>query len=488
MGSTQMIMLVFVAIFIIAFAIYSMKNKKGGGNKPKVNVNTSNEQNGIFSGVKRPAKEIVKKDMSEFIRFDKVANDMIYQQKGNKYTMVIQCKGINYELMSEIEQMAVEEGFITFLNTLKFPVQLYVQTRSIDLNENVNRYKKRLEMFEETEQQLTKKYNDMEDDIDADEDEVEYLKQEKLKYTNLVEYIGDITHYVETLAQNKQMLQRKFYIILSYYKSDLITTEKFSAKEYEELCYRELYTRAQGVIGSLMGCSITSHVLTSNELAELLYISLNKDDEKTLDIRKSIESGFYRLYTTSDDVREKRQQMLDEEIMKESMKRVEESVKEAIRAGIIVPEEDIADAVDKEIDRTAIKAIDSSRVSNEVKQELKNNITKKRKERLKSKAEERKAQEKIIEEQEAKAKENETKKEADLQIPKVQPEKDNKIEGEDIKSTAIDIEDQIITSGAENEENDNKDEIITNDIDNTIERAKEEVNNSESSNDDEIIS
>lgn len=445
MGSIQMIMLVIIGAGAIGFAIYSMK-KKSGGNQQKINLDNNSETQKI-EGLKTPAKSVVKKDMSDFIRFDKIANDMIYQKHGERYTMVIQCKGINYELMSEIEQMAVEEGFITFLNTLKFPIQLYVQTRSIDLNENVRKYKERVKMFEEAEREVSKRYSALEDDIDAELEDVVIAREEKLKYENLLEYVEDITHYVETLAMNKQMLQRNFYVVLSYNKSDLITSEKFSKEEYEDLCYRELYTRAQGVIGSLMACSVTSHILTSNELAELLYISLNKDDEKTLDIRKAIESGFYRLYTTSDDVREKRQKMIEEEIMKESMKRIEESIREAIRTGIIVPEDDMIDALDKEIDKTALKTIDNSRVSDDVKDELKNNITKKRKERLIAKAEEQR----IKEEEEKK-----------LELEN-QNKEDNK-EDNALEDTSEDI----------------------NDVSNT--KYTEEQNTSNSNTDDEIIS
>lgn len=377
--------------------------------------------------------------------------------------MVIQCKGINYELMSDVEQMAVEEGFITFLNTLKFPVQLYVQTRSINLNENIERYKERVKMFQETEREVSKRYSELEDDIDAEVDDIVLAKQEKIKYTNLLEYVEDITNYVETLAMNKQMLQRKFYVILSYNKSDLITTEKFSKSEYEDLCYRELYTRAQGVVGSLMSCSVSSHILTSNELAELLYISLNKDDEKTLDIRKAIESGFYRLYTTSDDVREKKQQLIEEEIMKESMKRIEDSIKEAIRVGIIVPEEDVIDALDKEIDKTALRTIESSRVSDEIKEELKSNITEKRRERMKAKAELEAKKQKELEDVESKKAEEESNITDELPSENVKQDEKN----------------DTLDSNSQNEIND------SNEIQNTEDQNN---NNSSESNSDEIIS
>jgi hypothetical protein len=68
--------------------------------------------------------------MRDFMEFDKIEDDMIVQDDGRRYVMAIRCMGINYDLMSEPEMLADEEGFANFLNTLKFAIQLYVQSRT----------------------------------------------------------------------------------------------------------------------------------------------------------------------------------------------------------------------------------------------------------------------------------------------------------------------------------------------------------------------
>ena len=72
-------------------------------------------------------------DVQKFMEFDRIEDDMIIQEKGNRFVMALKCQGINYDLMSENEMLAVEEGFSNFLNTLKWPIQLYVQARSLNL-------------------------------------------------------------------------------------------------------------------------------------------------------------------------------------------------------------------------------------------------------------------------------------------------------------------------------------------------------------------
>ena len=372
----SIIMLVVVVVLIIVIAISFLVSKKKNGNKgAQANSNSG----------KKAGDGVARKDMSEFIKFDKIANDMIYQKKGEKYTMAIECKGINYDLMSEIEQMAVEEGFIKFLNTLKTPIQLYVQTRSVNLSDNIRKYKERTAMFDATYSDMIAKYNEAEDDIDVSKEDTERLRIEKIKYGNIAEYANDITKYIERMSLNKFMLQRKYYILISYYKSEIASTEKFSKEEYEELCYRELYTRAQGIIASLTSCSIKGRILTSNELAELIYISYNRDDQRTMDVKRALESGFYRLYTTSPDVREKRQQMLDEEIKRAAAERVELAIQEGLKNGTLISEEEAEEKMDKRIDKEAIDMINSSDISSGTKEKVKDIIIDNRKKRIKAK-------------------------------------------------------------------------------------------------------
>lgn len=390
MGQEAMILIgsgVILIIFTIIFLIFSARQiKKSSEDTTVGKVEVAKKDSQVAKVT--PPKDVPKSDMSNFINFDKISDNMIVQNGAKKYTMVIQCKGINYDLMSEVEQMAVEEGFITFLNTLKQPIQLYVQTRTIDLDENVKMYKEKVNDLSAKRQDLTIKYNSLENDIDSDKEERARVKYEKDRLTNIHEYAMDITRYVEKISLNQTMLQRKFYILVSYYKTELVTTEHFTAREYQDLCYRELYTRVQGIIGALQACSVECKILNSNQIAEFLYIAYNRDDEKIIDVKKALESGFYRLYSTSDDVRVKKQEMLDQQIKEEGLKRVEAAIKEAIDQGLIVDEKTMQENVDKEIDRTAIKIIDNSEIDRNLKNILKDNILKNRKARIDKKHEE----------------------------------------------------------------------------------------------------
>ena len=87
-------------------------------------------------------------NIKKFMDFDDIKDNMIIQKDGKRLVMVIKCQGVNYDLMSSIEKVGVEQGFIQFLNTLTRPIQLYVQARKVNLEESVSNYNKRLKVIE----------------------------------------------------------------------------------------------------------------------------------------------------------------------------------------------------------------------------------------------------------------------------------------------------------------------------------------------------
>ena len=87
--------------------------------------------------------------MSKFLSFDEIVDSMIVRKNGTQYVMVIHCKGINYDLLGEEEKLAVEGGFTQFLNTLRFPVQLYIQTRSLNLRDSIDQYEEKVNEIKE---------------------------------------------------------------------------------------------------------------------------------------------------------------------------------------------------------------------------------------------------------------------------------------------------------------------------------------------------
>jgi hypothetical protein len=365
------------------YTIYSIMNvgKKPSVNQNNINKNVMNDvkninkkNNKVITDVKDTEHQIPRKDMFKFMEFDKISDNMIVQDKESKYTMVLQCKGINYDLMSEVEQIAVEEGFINFLNTLKYPIQIYVQARAVNLKGSLEMYNGKVNEIVSQYNEANEKFQKVAKDIHASDHDVTQAGIMKERFANMTEYAQDIVRYVEKLSLNKHMLQRKFYIVLSYFKSEINTVSEFTHQEMHELCQRELYTRAQTLISSLQSCSVGARVLTSNELAELLYISYNRDDEKLLDIQTALESGFYRMYSTSKDIQDKKDEVLRKQIQEEAMHRVREAIDIALDNGTLKTREQLEEEFENEADIEALRILDQTDIEDEAKKKVMNVI------------------------------------------------------------------------------------------------------------------
>ena len=329
MGGTlavPIVMLVILGAFGVLFLVVTKKQKNEVANKDSKNPSSKDNK-------KEKTHEMRKEDVFDFMEFDEITDNMIIQNKGTRYTMMIQCKGINYDLMSDVEQLAVEEGFITFLNTLTSPIQLYVQAQNLDLKGTIRVYKDHVDKIREEFENVNQEYNRINEAFDSTKQQIANIERERNKTLNVYEYASDIVNYVERISLNKSLLQRTFFVLVSYNSSEINAIDRFSKEEVRNICYNELVTRAQSIINGLASCSVAGRILNSNEIADVLYTAYNRDDKGLMSVKEALDSGFYRLYSTSEDIFLKKQKKLQEEIDNEAKIKALETLKETIKEG-----------------------------------------------------------------------------------------------------------------------------------------------------------
>ena len=294
-------LVVIVIGLIIAYILIRVKNNK---EESKENLAKS-EKSGNTNGL---PKEFI----HNFMEFDEIKDDMIIRKNGEQYIMVIQCKGINYDLMAEDEKLAVEQGFVQFLNTLRGKVQLYVQTRSLNLRSTLEEYKKRVDKISDDIRKLSNKRQEQLEM--GNRENVEKITYEIRRKQNVLEYGNDISDYVGRMSLNKNVLQQKTYIVVSYFASEAGGIGNYSKDEFRNICFSELYTRCQTVMSSLAATQVSGRILESEELAELLYIAYNRDDSEIYQLSKALEGQYNALYSTGKDILKKKEEKLKEEI------------------------------------------------------------------------------------------------------------------------------------------------------------------------------
>ena len=313
-----------IAVFVIRMLLKSKKTDDEATIDEVVDGNekAKREDFGRFHGVLRRER------VHDFLGFDSVDNGMIIRKDRKEFIMVLLCNGVNFDLRSEREKLAIEEGFLQFLNTLKNPVQLYVQTRSLNFTDIIKDYKDRTEIFKKEIDDLAEKMKK----ALATSQEEKYRKYEYL-YNNkrrLWEYAQDTLMYTERLNRNRNVLEQKTYIIVSYYAEELGQRgENYTQEERESIIFSELFTRCNNISNALRSSSISSRVLNSEELVELLFNAFNRDELENINLKNYLENEADKLSTTSQDVLNKRKKMLQEEINIQGIELATQSITKA---------------------------------------------------------------------------------------------------------------------------------------------------------------
>ena len=319
--SGLMVILLFLIFFIIilVFIYWNMNRKE----KREAELDENNKPT---SGTK-VASQYTTKSIFKFMQFDKIEDNMIVQDNGKKYLMVIECEGVNYDLMSNMEKTAVEAGFVQFLNTLRYPIQLYTQTRTVNISDSIQNYRNRLATLKKEIDNKQLEYNKMLKADSYDENQAEALRRELIRIRNLYEYGQDVVNDIQATSTNKNVLRKHYYVVVPYYAAE-IGTDLLNEEEKKSMIFSELYTRCQSLIRALFSCDMKSRILYSNELVELLYIAYNRDEYETYSIEKAINAGYNELYSTAPDVLDKRMQTIDEQIETKAIDLARETISE----------------------------------------------------------------------------------------------------------------------------------------------------------------
>ena len=304
-------LIILLFILIIIFVVLKLKNRVKEQMKDEKKGITTDDFENKKDKKSKTTSLYNKRSIFDFMEFDDVQDNMIIQKNGRRFLAVIECIGVNYDLMSRMEKNSVEEGFQQFLNTLRHPIQIYIQTRTMNLEKSIQAYKERVKIVEDRYNKVKREYTRMKESMAYSEQDLNKQKFELTRSRNLLEYGKDIIANTERMSLNKNVLTKKYYIVIPYYAEE---TEKYDNEEIRNMAFSELYTKAQSIISTLSACSVNGKMLDSQEIIELLYMAYNRDEADTYGLEKALKAEYDNLYSTAPDVFEKRLKILDEEI------------------------------------------------------------------------------------------------------------------------------------------------------------------------------
>lgn len=200
--------------------------------------------------------------------------DGIVIMNDGSYRSVVMLKSINFDLMSPAEREGVEFSYQNFLNSLYFPVQIFVRSEKVDIAPYIEKL----------------------DKIRAEHDNM-----------LLALLMDDYINYIDQLAAETNIMDKHFYVVIPFLPKERaqkpITESKnllsgmfsmFSPTNVHvvidenklEEAKTELRNRVQAVLSGLLECGVQGLPLDTQELIELYYDTYNPDTATRQHLRK----------------------------------------------------------------------------------------------------------------------------------------------------------------------------------------------------------
>lgn len=283
----QVVLIAVIVLAVIAIAVlYYMTKVKKDDTTPK---NT----------VKKVDPNIAKDKIANFLPYDSIEDNMIKMDMGDKYVMLIGGNGINYYLMSDVEKEAIEGGFIQILNSLRFPIQIYVQTTSVNLDKSIDLYEDRKKAMEENLISRAQKLQYLIREGQTPYEELNAKKQEIEKFRNVYDYTQDLIQNTKNITLNQWIIKKNYYIVVPYYLSESGMINRFTEEENKDIARHELETRCSSLLDGLASMGIDAHVVDADELRQVVYSSLNRDDAGMFTFERAKSAEFDSLFKTT---------------------------------------------------------------------------------------------------------------------------------------------------------------------------------------------
>lgn len=181
------------------------------------------------------------------------------------YRSVVMVKSINFDLMSPQEREGVEYAYQGFLNSLYFPIQIFVRSQKVDIGPYIARLEK-----------IRSEHDNMLLSVLMD-DYIDFIDQTASQTNIMDKHFYVVIPYFPKEESTKPLNQTKglfdgVFSLFNSTKTHIVINEQQLAEAKDEL-----RNRVQATLGGLLQCGVQGLPLDTQELIELYYDSYNPD-------------------------------------------------------------------------------------------------------------------------------------------------------------------------------------------------------------------
>ncbi len=224
--------------------------------------NQPGTQGSVAKDQEAPKKPSNPNTTQNTLQIAEIRENMVVMRDGS-FRAVVACKSINFDLMSGREREGVEYSYQNFLNSLYFPIQIFIRSQRVDIGP----YLDRLSGIRRNQDNML-----------------------------LGVLMDDYIDFIDALSQEANIMDKSFFIIVPYFPTGDLADIKNQTKGFfsklfakqtaetikiDEATYNkakdEIKNRVDSVMSGLFQLGVKSVQLNTKELGELYYNIYNPD-------------------------------------------------------------------------------------------------------------------------------------------------------------------------------------------------------------------
>ena len=184
----------------------------------------------------------------DFMPIEKVVENLVMLKDGS-ITMVLQTSAVNFDLLSENEQLAIIGSFAAFLNSLSFSIQILIRSKKLDISHYLNTLRA-----------------------------AESKQNNPLLQLMMQRYRA----FVAAIIRDNEVLDKQFYVIISVSPIEVGVVSSSNYEKNLPKALNILEPRRDHILKQLSRIGLKSTQLDNERLIKLFYDIYNDEDKVSL--------------------------------------------------------------------------------------------------------------------------------------------------------------------------------------------------------------
>ena len=186
----------------------------------------------------------------DFVPVQEVQNGMVVSKNGS-VAMIIQTSAVNFDLLSENEQMAIIGSFAGMLNSLSFSIQIVIRSKKLDISSYLEKL------------------------VKAESEQTSPL---------LKKLMQNYRSFVSSVIRENEVLDKQFYVVISITSLEVGMINSTSNKElFLQKALTTLTPRRDHIMRQLGRIGLKASQLDDEKLVKLFYDWYNEPVFDTMD-------------------------------------------------------------------------------------------------------------------------------------------------------------------------------------------------------------